>query len=104
MNTPGGNTISTAELSFAMLLALARKLPQAHLSMVNGQWDRKQFSGVELAGTGAATVLTGKPNDENSLQEPTKVAPVTTKLDGVKADFSHAFPAQSVTILRLKTK
>lgn len=50
MNTPGGNTISTAELSFAMLLALARKLPQAHLSMVNGQWDRKQFSGVELAG------------------------------------------------------
>jgi D-3-phosphoglycerate dehydrogenase / 2-oxoglutarate reductase len=49
MNTPGGNTITTAELSFAMLLALARKVPQAHSTMVEGKWDRKQFQGVELA-------------------------------------------------------
>src|SRR6266850_957145 len=41
MNTPGGNTISTAELSFAMILALTRKLPQAHGSMAAGNWDRK---------------------------------------------------------------
>ena len=33
MNTPGGNTITTAELSFAMILSLARKVPQAHSSM-----------------------------------------------------------------------
>jgi len=50
MNTPGGNTISTAELTFAMLLSLARKVPQAHLSMAGGKWDRKQFQGSELAG------------------------------------------------------
>jgi len=50
MNTPGGNTVSTAELSFAMILALARKVPQAHASMASGKWDRKLFSGVELAG------------------------------------------------------
>jgi D-3-phosphoglycerate dehydrogenase len=50
MNTPGGNTISTAELSFAMLLALARKVPQAHASMASGKWDRKTFSGIELCG------------------------------------------------------
>src|SRR5438093_6927599 len=50
MNTPGGNTISTAELSFAMLLGLARKVPQAHASMTAGKWDRKQFMGAELAG------------------------------------------------------
>src|ERR1041385_5842241 len=50
MNTPGGNTVTTAELSFAMILALARKLPQAHATMVEGKWDRKQFQGVELAG------------------------------------------------------
>ena len=49
MNTPGGNTITTAELSFAMILALARKLPQAHATMADGKWDRKQFLGVELA-------------------------------------------------------
>jgi D-3-phosphoglycerate dehydrogenase len=50
MNTPGGNTISTAELTFAMLLNLARKVPQAHASMTSGKWDRKQFSGIELQG------------------------------------------------------
>ncbi len=49
MNTPGGNTISTAELSFAMLLSLARKVPQAYKSMLEGKWDRKQFQGTELA-------------------------------------------------------
>src|SRR3954468_3863647 len=49
MNTPGGNTITTAELTFAMLLNLARKVPQAHASMAAGKWDRKQYQGVELA-------------------------------------------------------
>lgn len=50
MNTPAGNTITTAELTFAMILSLARKLPQAHATMTAGKWDRKQFQGVELAG------------------------------------------------------
>jgi D-3-phosphoglycerate dehydrogenase len=48
MNTPGGNTISTAELTFSMLMALARKIPQAHASMKAGEWNRKAFSGTEL--------------------------------------------------------
>ena len=50
MNTPGGNTITTAELTFTMLLSLARKVPQAHATMISGKWDRKLFQGVELAG------------------------------------------------------
>src|SRR5512145_625511 len=50
MNTPGGNTVSTAELSFAMILNLARKVPQAYASMLQGKWDRKQFQGIELMG------------------------------------------------------
>src|SRR3974390_2343781 len=50
MNTPGGNTVTTAELSFAMLLSLARKVTQAHATMVAGKWDRKLFQGVELQG------------------------------------------------------
>lgn len=49
MNTPGGNTITTAELTFTMLLSLARKVPQAHASMVAGKWDRKLFQGIELS-------------------------------------------------------
>src|SRR6266436_1437818 len=50
MNTPSGNTISTAELTFAMLMALARKIPQAHASIKAGEWNRKAFQGVELYG------------------------------------------------------
>ncbi len=50
MNTPGGNTISTAELTFSMIMALARRIPQAHLSMKRGEWDRKSFDGTELSG------------------------------------------------------
>jgi D-3-phosphoglycerate dehydrogenase / 2-oxoglutarate reductase len=48
MNTPGGNTISTAEHTFSMMMALARKIPQAHATMKAGKWDRKSFEGVEL--------------------------------------------------------
>jgi D-3-phosphoglycerate dehydrogenase len=48
MNTPGGNTVSTAEHTFSMMMALARKIPQAHATVQAGQWDRKSFQGVEL--------------------------------------------------------
>ena len=50
MNTPGGNTTATCELTFSMMMALARKIPQAHGSMVAGEWNRKAFKGVELYG------------------------------------------------------
>jgi len=48
MNTPGGNTISTAEHSFSLLMAMARNIPQAHATMKAGKWDRKSFEGIEL--------------------------------------------------------
>jgi len=50
MNTPGGNTISTAEHTMAMLTSLARSIPQADRSMHEGRWDKKKFVGVELYG------------------------------------------------------
>ena len=48
MNTPAGNTIATAELTFTHILCGARPVPQAAASMKSGQWDRKSFSGIEL--------------------------------------------------------
>lgn len=50
MNTPEGNTISTAEHSFSMLMALARNIPQAHMSVSSGEWNRKKFLGSQLQG------------------------------------------------------
>jgi len=48
MNTPTGNTIATAELTFTHMLCGARPIVQAGASMKAGQWDRKSFSGIEL--------------------------------------------------------
>src|SRR5947199_6440426 len=48
LNAPGGNTVSTAEHAFSLLLCVARKIPQADASMRKKNWDRKNFEGVEL--------------------------------------------------------
>jgi len=48
MNTPDGNTISAAEHTLSLLMALSRNIPQANASLRAGQWDRKKFTGVEL--------------------------------------------------------
>lgn len=48
MNTPGGNTISTAEQAFTLMMALSRKTPQAHATIVSGKWDRAKFKGTEV--------------------------------------------------------
>ncbi len=48
MNTPAGNTISTAEHTFSMILSLSRRIPQASASMKNKEWKRSKFMGVEV--------------------------------------------------------
>ncbi|MBI4681003.1 MAG: phosphoglycerate dehydrogenase [Nitrospirae bacterium] len=48
MNTPGGNTITTAEHTIALLVSMARQIPQATASMKAGRWEKKKFMGVEL--------------------------------------------------------
>ncbi|MHC1593942.1 MAG: phosphoglycerate dehydrogenase [Methanotrichaceae archaeon] len=48
VNTPGGNTISAAEHTIAMILSLARNIPQANSSLKGGEWNRKMYTGVEV--------------------------------------------------------
>ncbi len=48
LNAPGGNTISTAEHAFSLLLSMARKIPHADANVRNNNWDKKNFEGVEL--------------------------------------------------------
>jgi len=50
MNTPFGNTITTAEHAIAMMFALARQLPAADRSTQAGKWEKSRFMGVELTG------------------------------------------------------
>jgi len=48
LNAPQGNSTSTIEYTFGMILALSRKLPQAYFSLKDGNWDRQKFIGVEI--------------------------------------------------------
>jgi D-3-phosphoglycerate dehydrogenase len=48
MNTPGGNTVTTAEHTMAMIFAMTRRIPQATASMKAGKWEKEKFMGVEL--------------------------------------------------------
>lgn len=50
MNTPFGNSITTAEHAIALMFALARQLPEADLSTQQGKWEKNRFMGVELTG------------------------------------------------------
>ncbi|MBU1727589.1 MAG: phosphoglycerate dehydrogenase [Candidatus Omnitrophica bacterium] len=60
MNTPGGNTISTAEHTISMILSLSRNIAQANASMKKGEWKRSKFMGVELYGKSLGIVGFGR--------------------------------------------
>uniref|UniRef100_A0A8C4P099 phosphoglycerate dehydrogenase n=1 Tax=Dicentrarchus labrax TaxID=13489 RepID=A0A8C4P099_DICLA len=64
MNTPSGNTISAAELTCALLMSLSRNVPQAAMSMKQGNWDRKKFMGAELFGKVLGIVGLGRIGKE----------------------------------------
>jgi len=64
LTAPAGNTISAAELTLALTLALARRVPAADRSMKAGQWDRKSFSGTELYGKTLGLVGAGRIGGE----------------------------------------
>ena len=60
MNAAAGNTVTTAEHTWAMLMALARQIPQAAASMKAGRWDKNRFLGVELMGKTLGIVGLGR--------------------------------------------
>lgn len=64
LNAPDGNTVSTAEHTFAMLMALSRNIPQAYRSLIGGEWNRKKFVGVELRGKTLGVVGMGRIGTE----------------------------------------
>jgi D-3-phosphoglycerate dehydrogenase len=60
MNTPAGNTTSTAEHAMALLLSMARNIAPAAASMKAGKWDKKSFTGTQLAGKSIAVIGLGR--------------------------------------------
>ncbi|PLR99944.1 phosphoglycerate dehydrogenase [Bacillus sp. T33-2] len=64
VNAPDGNTISTAEHTFAMMASLLRNIPQAHQSVKNDEWKRNQFVGSELFGKTLGIIGMGRIGSE----------------------------------------
>ncbi len=60
MNTPGGNTISAAEHTMALMLSMCRNIPQANITVRDGKWERKKFQGTELFGKTLGVIGLGK--------------------------------------------
>ncbi|MFH0887195.1 MAG: phosphoglycerate dehydrogenase, partial [bacterium] len=60
VNSPEGNTVAAAELTLAMMLALARKIPEAYISLQEGKWERSKFTGVEFYGKTIGVIGLGK--------------------------------------------
>src|SRR5438477_1469007 len=66
LNAPGGNTVSTAEHAFSLLLSVARRIPQADASVRGKNWDRKNFEGVELYNKTLGVIGLGRIGSELS--------------------------------------
>ncbi len=66
LNAPGGNSVSTAEHAFSLLLAVARKIPHADANVRNKHWDKKNFEGVELYNKTLGVIGMGRIGSELS--------------------------------------
>lgn len=64
VNAPAGNTISTAEHTMSLIMALSRNIPQANKSLKDGNWDREKFMGVELYGKTLGIIGLGRIGKE----------------------------------------
>ena len=60
MNTPAGNTLSTAEQTITLMLALSRNVAPAYQSLIDGRWDRKKYMGTQVAGKTLGVVGLGR--------------------------------------------
>lgn len=68
MNTPGGNTVSTAEHTMALMLSMCRNVAQANQSLRSGKWDRKKYKGTELYGKTLGIIGLGKIGREVAVR------------------------------------
>ena len=67
-NAPGGNTIAAAELTMALLISVARKIPAAEASLRSELWDRAAFKGVELRGKTLGLIGAGRIGSEVAIR------------------------------------
>ncbi|HUN96661.1 MAG TPA: hydroxyacid dehydrogenase, partial [Bradyrhizobium sp.] len=105
MNTPGGNAVSVAEHTLALMLSMARSVPQASASTKSGKWEKKKFLGTELRGKtlgiiglgsiGREVVKRAKPFEMRILAHDPYVSAQTARDLGVEIVSLHDLYSQS---------
>ncbi|MCS6984069.1 MAG: phosphoglycerate dehydrogenase [Leptospiraceae bacterium] len=68
MNAPAGNSVSTAEHALALMFAVARKIPQAHMSMHAKKWEKAKFTGTQLTGKTLGVIGLGRIGKEVAIR------------------------------------
>lgn len=104
VNAPDGNTISTAEHSFAMMAALLRNIPQANASTKNGEWARKKFQGTELFGKSLGIVGFGRIGSEIAKRAKAFQMPVLVFDPFLTKERAEKFAVENVTLDELLEK
>lgn len=104
VNAPDGNTISTAEHSFAMMAALLRNIPQANASTKNGEWARKKFQGTELYGKNLGIVGFGRIGSEIAKRAAAFQMPVLVFDPFLTKERAEKFGVENVTLDELLEK
>lgn len=98
MNTPGGNTLSAAEHTCALIASMARNIPQGCASLKTGAWDRKLFSGNELYGKTLAILGLGRIGKEVAIRMQSYGMKTIGYDPIIPAEVSREFGVESMTL------
>jgi D-3-phosphoglycerate dehydrogenase len=112
MNTPGGNAVSVAEHTLALMLALARRIPQASASTKSGKWEKKKFLGHELRGKTLGVIGLGSIGREVVRRarafemrilasDPYVTSQTASDLNVELVDLKHLYAASDIITLHL---
>ena len=101
VNAPTGNTISAAEHAIAMLLAMARRIPQAHAVLKSGEWRRQDFVGVEVRNKTLGILGLGKVGTEVARRAKGMEMRVIAHDPYVSAEYASALGVETVSLDQL---
>ncbi len=101
VNAPTGNTIAAAEHAFALMMALARNVPQADASMRRGEWTRSKFTGVELRNKTLGIVGLGKVGSEFARRAKGFLMTILAHDPYVPQEFARSLGVEMVDMDRL---
>ena len=98
MNTPEGNTVSTCEHAFSMMMALSRNIPQAHMNVKGGKWEKNKFAGQELLNKTLGIIGFGRIGREFAKRAQAFEMKVVAYDPFITTEFAKQFGVEAVSL------